>query len=651
MTLMALNQKSSGANNGRTAGRRRFLFCLSGAAAMAATVLAEPSGCPAFTVEKPRGRAGAMVRATDFGLSPNSDKNATAINRAIAEARRIGAPGVELAPGTYRSFDEPGVLLDQVQDFTFDGRGAVLVFRRPAEYRGQPQSEIIMEKSNFFICRSERVWVKDFVMDWDWQNDPLCDAVVVVARHLDREHPEASYIEFVLPDWERHPKYPEPMPMQRMAKLLPDRSGFCPSPHFSFGQTEGHFGAKNEWTAPNRIRLWPNVPMPERNQNPATGYRLNPAQNLRSVERVREGEFYRLLHCYYGKNGVCMRGNRHLTVSDVTVWSCFGMGMVVDGPQEYWRVERFRVVPPTAEEFARAYPGVRFSRRVMTSSSDGHHIARSKGHCQYVDCTWTLNNDDSNNFHDRFTVGVGCGARKLQVTNRRGMAYFRPAPGDEIELRRPNFDRIGDAPEGFRAKLVAVAGEIMTLDRDLPEQRGPCFLIWDRNYGTDNVLFKGCRMIDSGYRNLFSPSNLTIEDCDFVRAGNLPIQLIADYRADFWCEGMGTTNVVIRNCRFEDPCVAFPGNPVISAVCVTPPGWELPPPESGFVAGEVLIEACRFLRPTGPVLDFATGRNVIFRNCTIDLRGVDTNAWPKAGAVIADQVDGFTSEGISLLRR
>lgn len=590
-----------------------------------------------------------MLQAADFGLSVDSEKNATAINRALEEARRVGARGLRLAPGTYRCYDEPGIVVEAFRDFTLDGEGAVLVFRRPAEYRGQPQSEVILTKGNLLVAHSERVWVKNLIMDWDWQTDPLCDAAVVAERRVDRLHPEESYIEFVLPDWERHPKYPEPMPMQKMQKIKDDRSGFCPSPHFSFGQTEGHFGAKNEWVAPNRLRFWPGVPMPGRNQNPATGFCFDPEKNLKGVERVAEGELYRVLHCYYGKNGLCMLGNRHLTVSDVTLWSCFGMGMVVDGPQEYWRVERFRVVPPTEEEFAKAYPGVRYFRRPMTSSSDGHHIARSKGHCQYVDCQWTMNNDDSNNFHDRFTLAVKCGTRKLQVINRRGFAYFRAEKGTEIELRRPNFDPIWNLAEGFRAKLQSVSGEVVELDRDIPEQVGPCFLVWDRGYGTDNVLFRGCRMVDSGHRNLFSSSNLTIEDCTFVRTGNYPIRLIADYRANLWCEGMGTTNVVIRGCRFEDPCAMFPENAVISSVCITPLGWEVSSPDSGFVAGDVLIEGCRFIRPKGPVLDFEIGRNVIFRNSEIDLRGIDVGQWPDSGRIRAEAVDGFRSESIRML--
>lgn len=50
------------------------------------------------------------------------------------------------------------------------------------------------------------------------------------------------------------------------------------------------------------------------------------------------------------------------------------------------------------------------------------------------------------------------------------------------------------------------------------------------------------------------------------------------------------------------------------------------------------------------MLDFSIGRNVMFRNSTIDLRGVDTKLYPKAGAIVVDKVDGFKREGVSTTR-
>ena len=196
---------------------------------------------------------------------------------------------------------------------------------------------------------------------------------------------------------------------------------------------------------------------------------------------------------------------------------------------------------------------------------------------------------------------------------------------------------------------MRVNKELLELDRDIPDQKGPCFLVWDRTYGTDWVLFKGCTCEDSGWRNLFSPSNLTIEDCTFRRTPGMPLRLIADWRADLWCEGMGTTNVVIRNCTFEDAGTLVPKEGQISTRCVVPAGWDIPPPDKGFVGGDVLIEKCTFVRPTGPVLDFPTGRNVTFRDCTVDLRGTQ-NATPSAGTFDTSGAENVRIERVTTLR-
>lgn len=586
-----------------------FVFVCTGAASAA-----EPTGCPPLVVEPPRAAAPVVVRAADYGFSTTNAHNAAAIMRALDACRRLKATRLELAPGTYPCFDEPGLVVRDFTDFTFDGKGAVLVFRRAPEYRCQPQSELILDKGNVLVQRCLRTRVENFTMDWDWEHDPLAGFVRVVNRHEDAARPECSYVDLAFIDYDRHPKYPSPVPVQKLMAMDECRTRFRAGPGFSFGQTEGHFGAKNEWIKPNVLRLWPGIPMPERNQNPATGFTYSPTSNLRQVRRFEPNGLYRLQHCYYGKNGLNLDSNVHLTLQDVTVWSCFGMGLVVDGRQHHWLVKNFRVQPPTRAEFAAAYPGVTFRPRPVSSVSDGHHVARSQGSCRYENCRWSLNNDDSSNFHDRFTIAVRASDKVLDVINRRGAAYLRAEVGAEIELRSPDF-----APTGFRARLVKIAGNRLHVDRVLPPQRGQCFLVWDRTYGTDRVLMKDCVFEDGGWRNIFSPSDLTLDGCVFRRTAGVPLRFIADYRSDLWCEGMGATNLVVRNCLFEDCCVINPKDSCISTRCVLPSDWDVGPVDRGFVGGGLLIEGCRFVNPGGYILDLPCGRDVIYRRNTVEL--------------------------------
>ena len=143
--------------------------------------------------------------------------------------------------------------------------------------------------------------------------------------------------------------------------------------------------------------------------------------------------------------------------------------------------------------------------------------------------------------------------------------------------------------------------------------------MWDRSYGTDRVTMKDCVFEDGGWRNIFSPSDLTLDGCVFRRTAGVPVRFIADYRSDLWCEGMGATNLVVRNCLFEDTCVSNPKDSCISTVCVTPTDWDVGAVDKGFVGGGLLVEGCRFVNPGGYVLDLSCGRNVVYRNNVVEL--------------------------------
>ena len=562
------------------------------------------TGCADFEITPPRLSGAKVIRAADYGFSAAGTKNAAALNRAVGNCRGIGPVRLVLEPGVYRCFDEDGVRIEGMKDFELDGCGATLVFRRPPEYRGQPQSERIPGKANMLVRDCERVEIRNLSMDWDWASDPLAVAVACVGRHLD-ERDNASYFDLKLVDLDRHPKYPEPVPVQRIQAFDAANLRFVPGEQWYFGQSEGHFGAKNEWIAPNVLRVWPCVTHPGRNENPLMGNWHSPALNRDGVKRMKEGATYRLQHCYYGKNGLYLHANRHLTVRGVRILSAFGMGVVVDGEQEYWQLVDFSLAPPEG------------MRRPISSTADGLHVVRSKGHCRCENCLFSLNNDDSMNFHDRFTLAIPVASNALEIINRRGEEYVSMAVGDTLELRNPDF-----SATGFRTRLVRKAGELnqgnlLYVDRELPPMRGRCFLVWDRNYGTDDVIVRNCSFVDTASRNLFSPSNLTIEDCVFRRTGRHPISLVADYRMSRWCEGFGSTNIVIRGCLFEDNCTLSRGIPEISTHCTTPDGWDVGKVDSGFVGGGMLIEKCRFVRPGGAVLDLPIGRDIVFRKSKI----------------------------------
>ena len=637
----------------------------------------EPTGCPDFEVALPRprpdGGSGAappsVVRAADFGLSESSTDNIAAINAALAEARRIGAARVELAPGTYHCFDDgvsdegevlrragngaevprpgacAGVVIEGFTDFTFDGCGATLVFRR--DHEPLPTRDTLLENgANVTVRGCLRTAVQNFNMDWDWENDPLAVWCRCVGKHID-EADNASFIDLELE--EPHPKYPQHVPVQLLTPFTDDKSGWrqdlANGPRCYLGTSLGCIGAKSEWLSPARLRVWLCV-------RPDYGYvpleleaTYAPAQNRELTERARIGCLYSLSHCYYGLNGFVVDSNEHLTLRDIDIWSCRGFGVETRGSQRFWQLVNFNIRPK---------PG---TLRPVTSTADAHHVIQSRGFCKMVDCEVAWNQDDYFNYHDRTQIAQTRGPRTVEVVNSQGVSYAPFKVGSRIRLKQEDF-----SDTGWKGVITAIDGERVTFDRDLPEQTGILFVLIDDEFATENFLFKGCRFHDSPWaRGIVQGNNVTFEGCVFGPSSGLPLLFMSCYTYNVWCEGIGCRNIVVRNCRFEN-CLS--GNswhvetdaPQIKASIRLPPEFvrmeAFPILNHAFAAQvaanvaagrqvvpspdavcDILVENNVFVNPRGHVLLGENASRVTFRDNQILSDGSEWNPFPFAGKI------------------
>lgn len=631
----------------------------------AAKPTAVPTGCAEFTVELPRVRSGRTVRAVDFGFSPASDDNAAAINRALAECRRTGADRLELAPGFYNCFGSEGVAVGSLRDLTLDGCGAVLIFRRPPRVgANDKQFDIPVAGANVVISNCERVAVRDLKIDWDWERDPLADFATITAVHADAA-PDASYIDFKMCDVERHPRYPEPVPVQTVGGMTADHTDRRSDAPFSgfYGTSEGHFGSKNEWVAPNVLRVWPNVKHAGRRYQPLYDARFGADLNRAAVKAAAKdvGGTYRIVHCYYGPNAINTYGCRHLTLERVDIWSAYGMGIRTSGPQHHWQVLDCHVRLPPAD--LRRPDGRLYApyRRGVTVTADAHHVVQSQGFVKFVGCSWTLHQDDSHNFHDRSTLATTVGTHRLEVVNGRGAEYFGAAVGDEIELVQEDFSRTG-----WKGRIVAIDGDVYTVDRPLPRQRGLAFVVFNASYGTDNIILRDCTFANTLWaRSLVHGANVTVENCRFRNITGAPLRFQIEYTWNAWCEGFGCTNVVVRGCSFENDYDGYAAEGLCAEIYagarISPPveQWikignrhvakglaarraandpgPSPCPE---IVSDILVERCRFLNPRGFAFQAMSGRNLIFRDSEIVFDRPTATPLPYAGGVFLQSIDG-----------
>ena len=581
-----------------------------------------PVGAGAFEIERPRAHGGPALNAADFGFSVTNDDNAAALARAFAEAKRVGASRLDLPPGTYRCFGG-GVRADGLRDFTFDGHGAVLVFRRSARQGGG---------ANLVVADTERCVFRNFKMDWDWTRDPLASIGTCVNTFVDEKNDDASYFDMKLD--RPHPCYPALPSLQTATTVDAARRhliGTPPNRLIFLGNAQG---PKSAWIAPDTLRIWPGVkPSPDAKVPATYQCYYNPKANRGTVRQIPVGISYRLLHYYYGLGGITMHGNRHFTLEDVDIWSCRGHGLAVGGEQHHWQVVNVRLAPPEDK----------LSERLTSSTSDGHHVSRSLGWCKYVNFTVSFCNDDSHNFHDCTAYGVPEAPDRLRVTGPRGIGYLAPKVGDTVELRENNFDATG-----WRGTIVKIAGDTMSMDRPVPRPKGDRFLFFNRSVATDHILMKGCVCRDSHFRNLFQSNDLTIEDCVFDRMGSGAVQFAGDWTVDLWSEGMGVTNCVVRNCLFRDGNQQSRGRDggwgaeILSFLRI-PSTVKHAPPSPGFFS-DILVENCRFENPAGLLVSLIHARNVTFRNnVTVD-DGLVPNRQARTGGFLFRNCQGVTVE-------
>lgn len=615
-----------------------FVFC-----AVFSSV-ADPVGCPDFEVEMPHPGGSIVVRAVDFGFSESNDFNTAAINAALAEAKRVGAARVELAPGTYRCFErtagESGIVIDGFEDFTFDGKGATLVFRR--DHAPLSSQDTLLENgANVNVRNCRRTLVENFNMDWDWENDPLAVWARCVSKSVD-ERDNSSYADFELE--KPHPKYPAPVPIQLLTPFTPDKSGskmdvdyWMVTPRYYLGTSLGHIGSKSEWLSPTRLRIWLSVRPDYGNVPDGDGGYYRAEGNLEYVDRTRVGGLYSISHAYYGLNGFVLDSNKHFTLKNIDIWSCRGLGVETRGAQKFWQLVNFNI---------RQKPG---ECRPVTSTADAHHLVQSQGFGKMIGCEVSMNQDDYFNYHDRTQIAQTRGPRTVEVVNSSGVRYTLFRPGTKIRLRHEDYS---DA--GWTGSIEKIEGERITFDRDLPPQKGILFVMIDDEYASENFIFKDCFFHDSPWsRGIIQGNNVTIEGCRFGPMSGPPLIFMSCYTYNVWCEGIGCSNIVVRNCRFEN-CLCdnswhnVPDAPLIKASLLIPPefsrmedsmpilneafarevaankaaGRQLTP--SSDAVCDILVENNEFLNPRGLLFLGENASRVVFRNNKVAL---DSEVW------------------------
>lgn len=523
-----------------------------------------PTGSPEFEIQRPQPKNNIVVKATDFGFSPDNKNNALAINKALAECKKLNASVLELAPGSYPCEANAYIDLRDFTDFTLDGKGAKLVGHRTW-----------FTFLNIHKCT--RTVVKNLQFDWNWEKDPLASLVEVVAVQ------EKSF-DFKFVHYDNFPRKD-----MRLAII----SAFDPktrSVGIEGGTTRGfQFIGKVKtdyaWIADNIIRV---------NEPPRT---------------LKPGQLYRLQHYYYDMNCISMYANEHLTIENVDILSTPGHATLVNGPQHHWQFIDLNIVAPKDDP-----------KRVITCTADHCHIANSKGYFKMIDCEFSLGADDCLNVHD--CSGFCRKTGPYSVTTQNARSFGKPAPGTLIELRQGDF-----SPANFISKIKEVKDidpkkgvREFIFEDPVPDQLFDGFIMFNSNYDSSNVILKNCFFHDNRARGiLLLGRNITVDSCRFRHPEMGAIKIETGYTFNVWSEGYGARNIVVKNCTFDSV------NPVdskadgrardiyIGVYMKSDPSSErtLYP-----ILSDILFENNTFTDSYGHVAFISSAGNVTFRNNT-----------------------------------
>lgn len=523
-----------------------------------------PTGAKAFAVQRPDAAKMRVFDAKDFGASPDAADNGPALQAAIAAAARALPARLVLGPGRYRVRGK-GLAFDALHDFALDGQGATLVFGGLAIYH----------RHLIAIRDCERVAFRDFTVDWDWGADPV--ASMVRAEKVSPDGKTCAF-RFLAPENLPPPKNVRVASLTRMAPgtLSPDAA------------------------SPLAIGLeffkWQNRPVTRWLEDGL----LEVTAARPEFAAVAVGDELRMRHYVYDHCAFAMRSNRDLTLEKVAIAAAPGMGIVVGGEQRSWQFLGVKIAPG---------PG-----RCLSTAADAVHVDSSCGDFRMEGCEIAHCADDAVNIHDLNAYAIKLDAHRLRATNARNHPadYFRP--GDLIELRRADF-----SPAGFAARLVETRGARPNLEmvfaEEVPGPEGGGFVVFNRRFGTRNVVIRNNRFHDFSPRGLLlMADDVTVEGNEFVNGEAAGIKLETGYTDNLWSEGFGVNNVVIRDNLFErvNRCGRYPNENrpdiYISSYMHADPSIV----KASFpIIQRVLIANNRFVNSTGSPVYVSTAADVV----------------------------------------
>jgi parallel beta-helix repeat protein len=433
----------------------------------------------------------ADIPVTQFGARPNDGKDDTAgLQAAIEAAKKRPQPRLVFAPGRYDFFEQRGggnaqttCGVNEIRGVTIDGKGAEFI------YHG------LTTPFAFGNCRS--VTLRNITIDWERPPFSLGKVIAAEARHFDVE----VFPEYPIAGGEAVPAFMDYDPTTK----LPRRQGF---------------DAYNAVTGTELLR--PHVL----------------SVKLVSDMRLQTGSWVLLRHQTYSRPAIFFRRCTDVKVSNVTIRTCPGMGLVGEQCTNV-SLDRVTVAPA---------PG---SSRPMSSTADATHFKGCRGLIRMTDCVFEGMGDDATNVgglyltvQERLDDRTVLAAHNLKIPSR-------PDPGDRIEfVRRDTLLPYATATVKAASEAVKDGVHRIEFSAPLPADLKIGDVLGNISH-TPKVRISRCRVANNRARGfLLQTYDAVVENCEFRNCTSGGVWCLNE--VVFFFECVGARNIVIRNNTFEN---------------------------------------------------------------------------------------------------
>jgi len=306
--------------------------------------------------------------------------------------------------------------------------------------------------------------------------------------------------------------------------------------------------------------------------------------------------------------GIAISDSRDVTVEDVTLFHCGGMGVIGQRSRDLF-VRRVKVTPPPGKE------------RLVSLTADATHFVNCGGQVVLEDCLFELQKDDATNVHGiyvRIVERLSPAAVLVKLVHPQQFGFDFIRKGQTLELVK------GPALTPLAYPVVKSVERLnkeytrLTFKAPLPEavEVGDALAASD---GYAALTIRGCTIRGNRARGILLNSRgpTVVENNVFHTAG---AAILFEGDARFWYEQAGVSDCVIRNNLFENCNYGVWGGALIECRAGIDPAFRATSRYNSNI--RITGNTIRAFHPA--LLDFYSVRGLTFTNNVVE----KTDAYP-----------------------